>query len=180
MLFCTPAPGLSHAGILAWCTLTALRDDELHDLLGGHVPVETTPEPTYLELTAEEQARGWLQRAEQRVLEIKRRGGTSAEIVSARQQVDLAHLRVTFARAVEAVGPLDADRTLEFDWNDYSRYEVRDEDDGVLFHVPRTLRPQDIHWALAIHDRAFFQGLAKGREQVRRPILTALGLIDGE
>ncbi len=178
MLFCTPAPGLSHAGILACCTLTGLSDYDLHDLLDGHTPVPTIPEPTFLELTAEEKARGLVQRAEQRVLEIKRRGGTSAEIVSARQQVDAAHLQVTFAKAVEAVGPLDAGRTLEFDWHDHKRYEVRDEDEGVLFHVPWTMRPEDVHWALAIHDRAHFKGVAKGREQVRKPILTALGLLD--
>lgn len=180
MLFRTPAPGLTHAGILACCTLTGLSDYDLHNLLEGHTPVPTEPEPTYLELTAEEQARGWLQQAEQRVQEVKRRGGTSAEIVSARQLVDQAHLRVTFAMTVEAVGPLDAGRTLEFDWSDSRHYEVRDEDDGILFDVPRTMRPQDVHWALAIHDRAFSKGLAKGRELVRKPILTALGLLDDE
>lgn len=182
MLFCTPAPGLSHAGILACCNLAPLGVVEIYDILTGQVAVPTVPEPTYLQLTEVEQARGWLQQAEQVVMEIKERGGKSADLAVARRRVDQRHLEVRHAQVVQALGPLDNGRSLEFDYEDYGRYGVHDENEDALFHVPRTMEPREILRAIAIYDAAFAKGFAKGMarglEVVRSPDLGAPELVE--
>ena len=60
---------------------------------------------------------------------------------------------------VDAVHALGAGQTCEFGRNDHLRDKARDKDRGGLFHP---------------HSK----GVTKGREQVWRQILTALGLLD--
>lgn len=182
MLFCTPAPGLSHAGILACCNLAPLGVVETYDILTGQVAVPTAPEPTYLQLTEVEQARGWLQQAEQVVTEIKERGGKAADLAVARRRVDQRHLEVRHAKVVQALGPLHNGRSLEFDYEDYGRYGVHDEYEDLLFHVPRTMEPREILRAIAIYDAAYAtgyaKGMARGLEVVRCPDLGAPELVE--
>lgn len=175
MLFCTPAPGLSHAGILACCTLVDLSDDEMHDLLGGYEPVPTVPEPTHLVLTNVEKVRGWLQQAEQRRMRLMDNGGTYEEIAKARHLSEVQAARVRHATAVEAIGELGNGRWVEFDRGDLSRYAVL-AGHSFLFHIPYRTTPEDLRRMLAIYDTAFAAGFEKGMDTVRRPILDALGL----
>ncbi|CAX22082.1 protein of unknown function [Methylorubrum extorquens DM4] len=177
MFFRTPLKNQSHAGILACCILTPL-DDEMHDLLNGHVAVPTKPEPTYLQLTAVEKARGWLQQAEQLLVDAKSNGGTTEKIAESQRLVERLRLRVRHAEAVEALGPLEYGRTLEFHCGDTDLYAIADKDTGFLFHVPWNMAPDDIRRTIAIYDGAFYAGLMQGRKEVRRPILSALGLLD--
>lgn len=175
MFFRQPAPGISHAGILACCTLVDMSEEEIHDVLSGITPVPTEPEPTRLILSEAEQARGWMQHAEQVLQALYNCNAPAEEIVHGLSHIDLQADRVRFHETVEKC-KLWGGRKLTFDLYHRNRYAVVDKEGALLFFVQVNLPISEMKFRLAFYDEAFAAGVEEGRHEVRRPILEALGV----